>query len=63
MLHAAVLAMQATKAAVAAIEPFVASLGCGSWVSPAAGNRKRYFLHVSCICYTHTKEFFCVALK
>ena len=30
MLHAVVLAMQATKAAVAAIEPFVASLGCSS---------------------------------
>jgi hypothetical protein len=30
MLHAVVLAMQATKAAMAAIEPFVAWLGCGS---------------------------------
>jgi len=61
MLHAVVLAMQATKAAVAAIEPFVASLGCGGYVSPAAGNRKRYFLHISCICVCVTEEFFMVA--
>ena len=30
MLHVVVLAMQATQAAVVAIEPFVASLGCSS---------------------------------
>ncbi len=63
MLHAVVLAMQATKAAVAAIEPFVASLGCSSWTSRACGNGKAHFLHFGCICVCVTNRFFVAARR